>query len=113
MPPDQSLSEVYLELPKLRAWVSIPIAPLQILKDLRSGAGFHGFQNINVVANLHGKFGADLFERNYASVKHRRHRGGGMAHLLTNNGRVTPALRPARKIASGTLRQSVDRGGLA
>ena len=113
MPPDQSLSEDYLELPKLRAGVSIPIAPLQILKDLRSGAGFHGFQNINVVANLHGKFGADLFERNYASVKRRRHRGGGMAHLLTNNGRVTPALRPARKIASGTLRQSVDRGGLA
>jgi hypothetical protein len=47
--------------------------PLQIVKDLRGRAGFHGFQNINFVAKLHGKFDADLFERNFASVK-RRHR---------------------------------------
>src|SRR5713101_1959861 len=72
--------------------------PLQILKDLRSGAGFHGFQNINFVAKLHGKFGADLFERNFASV------------MLTNNGRVYSGFAPGSEIASGTLRQSVDRG---
>jgi hypothetical protein len=73
--------------------------PLQILKDLRSRAGFHGFQNINFVAKLHGKFGADLFERNFASVK-RRHRSGGMTHLLTNNGRVYSGKFPSPVAAS-------------
>ena len=58
--------------------------PLQILKHLRSRAGFHGFQNINFVAKLHGKFGANVVERNLSSVPvcHSRRR---MSHLLTNN----------------------------
>ena len=42
--------------------------PLQILKDLRSRAGFHYFQNINFVAKLHGKFGANVVERNLSGV---------------------------------------------
>src|SRR5882724_11415765 len=58
--------------------------PLQILKHLRSRAGFHGFQNINFVAKLHGKFSANVVERNLPSVPvcHSRRR---MSHLLTNN----------------------------
>ena len=42
--------------------------PLQILKDLRSRTGFHYFQNINFVAKLHGKFGANVVERNLSGV---------------------------------------------
>ena len=42
--------------------------PLQILKHLRSRAVFHFFQNYNFVAKLHGKFGANVVERNLAGV---------------------------------------------
>jgi hypothetical protein len=62
--------------------------PLQILKDLRSRAGFHGFQNINFVAKLHGKFSADLFERNFASVKC-RHCSRGMTLCLAKTSAAT------------------------
>src|SRR6266446_6834483 len=73
--------------------------PLQILKDLRSRAGFHGFQNINFVAKLHGKFSANLFERDFTGVKS-RHRSGGMTHLLTNNGGVYSCKFPSPVAAS-------------
>src|SRR5882724_6144162 len=73
--------------------------PLQILKDLRSRAGFHGFQNINFVAKLHGKFSANLFEGDFTGVKS-RHRSGGMTHLLTNNGGVYSCKFPSPVAAS-------------
>ena len=45
--------------------------PLQILKDLGGRAGFHYFQNINFTARLHGKFGANVVERNLSGVAFR------------------------------------------
>jgi hypothetical protein len=83
------------KLPKLRTWVQFP-SPAQ---KTYAAAPVSMVSKTSILLPSHGKFGPDLFERNFASVK-RRHCSGGMAHLLANNGRVYSGKFPSPVAAS-------------
>jgi hypothetical protein len=78
---------------------SIPIGRSILFKQLRRRLIFHIFQNYNLIANLGGKCGLDLFHWNFTRIES-RHRSTGVTHLLADDRRHYPGQLPTAVAAS-------------